>query len=511
MNRVSIGVVQSVPDSLRSPANIVVDADLLELVTKALYVDPLTIYREYIQNSADAIEEAVRLGILANSEQGRIDVRIDPIDRVIKVRDNGVGIGPAEFESCLTSLGRSKKKGKGFRGFRGIGRLGGLAYARKLTFRTRSSPNEPISEMIWDGELLKQFQSQEGTSIEVQDLIAEVVSFRMVEDNALPERFFEVELNGVSRFGNDVLLNSTEVKSYIEQVAPLPINPEFKYKNELEEFMGIWGLEHNFRVFLNDSDEHLVRPFNDSISLTGGLSDRIESVEFFEIPGDEGIDAVGWLFEHSYLGAIPKSEPVGGLRARMGNLQIGDRDLFAEYFPEKRFNSWCIGEIHVLSNQLKPNSRRDDFERNVWHQNLVSHVIVIGRKIAANCRRKSALRNSLKNVERSIQSVRNVLELYEKGLVTKTIARNAISKRLSSLDQSISRLDSRHRKDCDAARRLLDEEIETRLSATPQKAPIRKLPKAQKEIFEKAVHVLHEECPTPEIASRVIERLLLAI
>lgn len=35
------------------PAEIVVGKDILELVSSAMYVDPLTIYREYIQNAAD--------------------------------------------------------------------------------------------------------------------------------------------------------------------------------------------------------------------------------------------------------------------------------------------------------------------------------------------------------------------------------------------------------------------------------------------------------------------------
>ena len=41
---------------------IIVGKDILEVLSNAMYVDPLAIYREYIQNAADAIDEARRTG-----------------------------------------------------------------------------------------------------------------------------------------------------------------------------------------------------------------------------------------------------------------------------------------------------------------------------------------------------------------------------------------------------------------------------------------------------------------
>ena len=47
---------------------ITVGKDILELLTSGMYLDPLTIYREYIQNSADSIEKAVSKGLLKSIE-----------------------------------------------------------------------------------------------------------------------------------------------------------------------------------------------------------------------------------------------------------------------------------------------------------------------------------------------------------------------------------------------------------------------------------------------------------
>ena len=48
----------------KSIDEIVIGKDVLELVSSAMYVDPLTIYREYLQNAADAIDDAHAAGTL---------------------------------------------------------------------------------------------------------------------------------------------------------------------------------------------------------------------------------------------------------------------------------------------------------------------------------------------------------------------------------------------------------------------------------------------------------------
>ena len=51
-----------------SSKQITVGKDILELLTSGMYLDPLTIYREYIQNCADSIEKAVNKGLLKSIE-----------------------------------------------------------------------------------------------------------------------------------------------------------------------------------------------------------------------------------------------------------------------------------------------------------------------------------------------------------------------------------------------------------------------------------------------------------
>ena len=134
-----------VQDSL-DPDDVVVGKDVLELVSSAMYVDPMTIYREYVQNAADAIDEARRQGLLTRDERGRVDIDVDQVTRTVRLRDNGIGVAWAGFARRLSALGASGKRGTNARGFRGVGRLAGLGYSQELIFRSRSIGDELISE-----------------------------------------------------------------------------------------------------------------------------------------------------------------------------------------------------------------------------------------------------------------------------------------------------------------------------------------------------------------------------
>src|SRR5258708_776162 len=117
---------------------IVIGKDVLELVSSAMYVDPLTIYREYVQNAADAIDDARAAGLYGKGSKGIVRIDLDAGQRRVVIRDNGIGICWEDFGSRLSALGASAKRGGTARGFRGVGRLAGLGYAQRLIFRSRT-------------------------------------------------------------------------------------------------------------------------------------------------------------------------------------------------------------------------------------------------------------------------------------------------------------------------------------------------------------------------------------
>ena len=66
----------------------------LESLTNGMYASPLDMYREYVQNAVDSLDEAFANGIELPDKLS-IDITIDAENRVITIRDNGVGV-PAE-------------------------------------------------------------------------------------------------------------------------------------------------------------------------------------------------------------------------------------------------------------------------------------------------------------------------------------------------------------------------------------------------------------------------------
>src|SRR5262245_43061563 len=95
---------------------VVVGKDILELLSSSMYVDPMTIYREYVQNAADAIDVARKSGNLTATDKGTVEIFVDATFRSIRIRDNGSGIDPGNFSRRLTSFGASAKRGSGARG-----------------------------------------------------------------------------------------------------------------------------------------------------------------------------------------------------------------------------------------------------------------------------------------------------------------------------------------------------------------------------------------------------------
>ena len=72
-------------------AEYVFGANILENLTTGMYKTSQIIFREYVQNSCDAIDKAIAVEILS-SNAGKIDIWIDANKRVISVEDNGTGI-----------------------------------------------------------------------------------------------------------------------------------------------------------------------------------------------------------------------------------------------------------------------------------------------------------------------------------------------------------------------------------------------------------------------------------
>ena len=372
---------------------VIVGRDMLELISSAMYVDPLAIFREYVQNATDAIDEAKKAGLYSGGARPRIDITLDLQSRTIKIRDNGTGIPTNCVTRKLSSLGASTKRGNDARGFRGVGRLSGLAYCQELVFRTKTAADELVSEMIWDCRKLKGLFRDHQSGTDLSKDLHDVISLCSFPSKGYPSHFFEVELRQVTRHKNDILLNENEIRRYLAQVGPVPFSPYFPLGKEIQIFLETFNAGECYDIFINGSDAPIVKLFQTDFEAKRGCKNSAARLETFQLPGvNNGADAVGWFLHHDYLGALSDHLGVKGLRVRVGNIQIGDENILQNIFPETRFNAWSIGEVHVLTSKIIPNGRRDDFEQNNHYANLINHITPKAKVIAKVCRHASAER-----------------------------------------------------------------------------------------------------------------------
>jgi Histidine kinase-, DNA gyrase B-, and HSP90-like ATPase len=404
---------REVPWSYRDES-IVVGKDILEVLSSAMYVNPLALYREYIQNAADAIDEARSAGILAPKEPGTVEIEIDLDKRSVRIRDNGLGISAKDFETRMTSFGASPKRGSNARGFRGVGRLSGLGYCQELLFRSRAVGEASISELRWDCRRAKTLLRSSDFDGDLAAVVAESVQVRRLHAKNCPEHFFEVEIRGVQRLRNDWLLNPTTIEAYLSQVAPLPFAPKFSFSREISALLEGHLALSNITLKLAGISDPVFRPHRDSFQTAGG-PDTFHELQPIKIPAyDGGTAAVGWILHHGYKGAVPNSD-LKGLRLRSGNLQVGGNSLLEDLFTETRFNSWCVGEIHIVDSRIIPNGRRDHYEQNVHYTNLINQLSPIAREISTRCRQSSIRRNSVRQFERQGDQVKRDLDIMKQG------------------------------------------------------------------------------------------------
>lgn len=509
---VSLATLRSSPRRIEHEVEI--GKDILELVTGAMYVDPLTIYREYVQNAADAIEEGRRLNLYRNDARPHIEVSFDPGERVVRIRDNGIGVPTRDFSRRLTALGASAKRGMKLRGFRGVGRLAGLGYAQDVVFRSRSVGDSKVHEIVWSGRKLRECLRNFEYTGNLANVICEVTEVSTLPGTEWPAHFFEVELRRVSRVRNDVLMNPDEISSYLAQVAPVPFSSSFPFKSQIEETLRKHDIAPGIDITIDGRAAPVERPFGKAIRLSEKSYDHFSGMDIFEVPGVEGgIDAIGFLVHHSYCGALPKGTGVAGLRARAGNIQIGGPAIFESLFSEQRFNSWCVAEVHVLSDRLIPNGRRDDFEVNVPYQNLQGHIAAIASRVSKICREKSILRNRLREVQLVFEDASDRLAVVRERQ-TPSIVRHYYREAVLAAIARLERLKIKNAKFGDEERILIDSRIEAlktdlaKAHGTRRGRAWKSVPARKQRALMEFVGMMLDACESPEEGAALAKKIL---
>ncbi len=384
---------------IKGVENMIVGKQLLEIITTGMYNDPKMLLREYIQNSADSIDEAITQGLIQENEN-RISININIRQRKIEIVDNGVGVENNDVQKKLCSIGLSDKGSKNNRGFRGIGRLGGLGYCDKLQFITRAAGENKTAKVTWDANKLKECTIDDGIE-KIEDVVEVIQNIEYsVASPKEPAHFFKVIMHGVKIFHDDAIMSITRIKDYLSQVAPVEYNIQgFTFSNLIEKELSC--IEKGFRYNINLNGSVIHRPYKDTFLINTTTTDTISDIEFFTLKSDNGeLLGKGWFAITELQSQIPNTN-IRGIRVKQDNIEVGGESFLERFYIENRFSSWHIGEIH-LTKKMRLNARRDDFEHDKCYEVFTEQMTFIGKRLSALCRRSSRFRNLKKKLNLDI-------------------------------------------------------------------------------------------------------------
>lgn len=338
--------------------------DVIESLTLGMYEDSRFIYREYIQNCADQIDKAVEEDLFHSLRDGKIEIEINPTAKIISIFDNATGIESSQVQPILKNIAQSTKDRTKNKGFRGIGRLGGLAYCEKLIFETSFKGENIKSHLVWNAQKLKAIINNRATKEEATAVIDEVTD-SYTEEEESNSHYFKVTLEGVS---NKNLLDKENIYQYLSMVAPVPYNKGFIFKNKIyDKARELDYVIDEYPIYVNMGQ--VFKSYTTSIynGENGNKSriDEVYDIETYEIINSKNkLLAWGWYSISTFDKVMPAVNYARSLRLRKGNIQIGLENTLTKLFKEPRGTKYFFGEIHTVSPNLIPNARRDYFLDN---------------------------------------------------------------------------------------------------------------------------------------------------
>lgn len=473
----------------------VVGGGVLGLVTGGTYDNPLAIYREYIQNAADAAA-------------GRVEIEIDQSEMRVRIRDDGPGLSADEALRSLLPIAHSRKDRGTHRGFRGIGRLSGLAFAETVTFLTRTRRNDPVSRIVWNGPRLRADILRTQC---IERTLRNVVTVEAICSQGYPDHFFDVEISGVARHAAGLMLNREAVRTYIAEVCPVPLSGKFTLATKVDELLYEATIPLTLEIILDGESAAITRRYADTIHFSDTRKDSLSEFQKIDIPSADGREraAIGWIAHSSYLGAIPKEAGIRGIRVREGNIQIGGEAVFDALFSEARFNRWCVGEVHILDPRITPNSRRDYFEPGPHTRNLENRMAAVLHGIEARCRKASSTRNRRRRLHSAIQEIEETYDLAASGYLASADAKALIERASSRIPTIRRQLGAAEDYAGTGFRDISELEIKLQnFKIERGHSLFSSMSKREVATFHKIFHALTQSIESPRVAREIIESIL---
>lgn len=358
-------------NNMQNIENPIIGIDLLKMLMLQLYSNPRCIYREYIQNALDSINEAVKIGVLSQEKDGRVSISITNDDIIIE--DNGTGIRSDRAVKILTDIANSVKNGVDTAGQFGVGRLSGGGYCEFLEFETTFKGEDVSTIVCLDTRKLRGLVEKKKADISAEDAMREICTTK-VSPAETEDHYFIVRLKNVI-YSREILLDIDEIKKYITEYAPIDYSVPFNSlinSSEQEEFVKKHKAINKIRVSLNDYSD-IEKGYGVTVI---GSGDSIEKIRYFELPKHPKYGSLGWGWYAVTAFSVQISEEKDscvGIRLRKHNISL-DKNILNACFKESRGNKYFYGEIFITNDNIVPDSGRQGLAAGEEADALISEI-----------------------------------------------------------------------------------------------------------------------------------------
>lgn len=413
----------------------------LETLTTGMYEHPFHCIREYVQNSYDAIR-AARNKELLPADTGLVTIAISGSSArpSLSVKDNGEGISAAEAVQTLVSIGASKKRSTLNAGFRGIGRLAGIAYCTTLRFTTKWKGDAEATIVEFDCGRMRGYMRPGAEVTDVKEVIRLCVKTGSITAKA-EEHFTEVEMIGL--IGNGIEFAVIEkLVPYLRQVCPTDYSDRFSQAPRIRAFtqsvghtLGAIEVETRFKR----ERTQILKAYDDS-SPTADQR-RPSVISDIELINEPELGWHGWIGKSNFKGELT-DDTVAGIRFRVKNIQVGGSEIIEELGAELtlggtegRLQRWAVGEVFITNPAVIPNARRDGFEDGpVWREIRKDVKARVARRVVTLVRAASNSRKTLKSIAAEAASLTRTIEQKEH------VEQSDFDRLVAAIDRVLTRL-----------------------------------------------------------------------
>lgn len=429
-------------------------AAALRILSEDLYPRKLEVIREYIQNASDAIDDWRKIADVVE-DRSEPQIKISIQGRSLGIYDNGIGMGQEEIAKLNRIAYSEKKAGEGA-GYKGIGRLAGIAVAEKLKVSSTCYGEPTLYNFEFrSGDMRRDISEKKRQGI--QELASVVIdrhtSWWQIDIDPADHYTF-VELWGIEP-SCDELLDEQKLIEYVGDIGPVDFSPDFKYGDEISEKLSQFVPDYSPKaVYLSKADGKKIRifkPYRDSMEIaepgyleiadpenaTNLLAFAWHCTNAGEILGE--MRPIGRIFAVGDGESAEIKRRFAGLVYKLFGFTIGDRSL-----PERTLWTkararalWFTGEIHIVDKSVTPTTDRSNFVENEARAALYTEA---RKKIPPKLNELAERISNNRKAYQDSEKIKRKLETYERKLENGEIDRADLRPVREEIEEGLQKL-----------------------------------------------------------------------